>query len=64
MKRSRWTHEIETPFRLRSTVISHGWCEVPPMEWEESTQTFYLAERIEDELYLLAILFPSASLFP
>ncbi len=25
------------------------------MEWEESTQTFYLAERIEDELSLLAI---------
>ncbi len=55
MRSCTWTHHVKKPFRLRATVISHGWCEVPPMEWDEAKQEFYTAERIGDDLYLICV---------
>lgn len=55
MARCNWIHEIKKPFRLRPTVISHGWYELPPLEWDEAEHALYIVERMGAEVYLLRV---------
>lgn len=36
---------LPRPFSLRATVLSHGWYEIPPFRWEETSQTLSVAVR-------------------
>lgn len=33
-------------FSLRLTALSHGFCQVPPFEWDEARQTLYMAVKL------------------
>lgn len=46
----RATTRLECPsrFSLRETVLSHGWFELLPFRWEDSTSTLFRAERLPD----------------
>ncbi|MFO0945383.1 MAG: hypothetical protein U1D30_05460 [Planctomycetota bacterium] len=47
MGTKRFQLEAPTGFRLRATVHSHGWYDLPPFRWEDSTRTLIAVGHVD-----------------
>lgn len=47
---------VPADFRLKSTVLSHGWHECQPMSWSEGGRCFQIIERDRDDVYRVSAL--------
>jgi len=49
------TLKTDTPFSLKTTVLSHGWHECSPMSWSEGGRCFQIIQRNQDKAYRVSV---------
>ena len=56
MHKEQWSISTPNPYCLKLTTLSHGWVNLDPYSWEESTETLQRLEYVEGQEMLVKIM--------